>query len=313
MSRSRRWQFPIAAVAGIALFGYSVVSVGPRELIAQMRSLAPVLPVILALAAIRFLLQAAGWRAAMPAAPRPRWRDVFAAVVAGEAAGYFAWGPVTREPMKAMFVSHAVPQRAALTAAVFERFIYAIAATLLIVAALAIAAVRYHFVGRFVIGSGLIIGMALTMTQRWQRVGGDMRRHRASLGRLGALAAAQEISNLVEAYLVLAWLGATPTPAAIVVLEGIGRLMNSAGQFIPGKLGVTEAATAALADGLRLGSAHGLSLALARRVRSLAWGAVGIALVSLRAFNYQVFINDAICYLRGRGPHDCLPSGGLLQ
>ena len=94
MSRSRRWQFPIAAVAGIALFGYSVVSVGPRELLAQMRSLAPVLPVILVLAAVRFLLQAAGWRAAMPAAQRPRWRDVFAAVVAGEAAGYFAWGPV---------------------------------------------------------------------------------------------------------------------------------------------------------------------------------------------------------------------------
>ena len=313
MSRHRRWHLPVAAIAGIALFAYSVVSVGPRELLAQMRSLAPVLPVILALAAVRFLLQAAGWRAAMPAQQRPRWRDVFAAVVAGEAAGYFAWGPVTREPMKAMFVSDAIPQRAALTAAIFERFIYAIAATLLIVAALAIAAVRYHFVGRFILGSGLIIGTALTMTQHWQRVGGDLRRHRGSLGRLGSLAAAQEVSNLVEAYLVLAWLGATPTLAAIIVLEGIGRLMNSAGQFIPGKLGVTEAATSALADGLRLGSAHGLSLALARRVRSLAWGAVGIALVSLRAFNYKVFINDAICYVRRRGAPDCVPSGGLLQ
>jgi lysylphosphatidylglycerol synthase-like protein len=312
MSRRARWQFPLAALAGVALLAYSIVSVGPRELVAQMRSLAPVLPLILALAAVRFLLQAAGWRAAMQAERRPRWRDVFSAVVAGEAAGYFAWGPVTREPMKAMFVSHAVPQRAALTAAVFERFVYAIVATLLIVCALAIAAVHYHFVGKFLFGSGLILGAALTMTQYWQRVGGDLRRHRSSLGRMGALAAAQEISNLVEAYFVLAWLGATPTLAAIVVLEGIGRLMNSAGQFIPGKLGITEAATAALADGLRLGSAHGLSLALARRVRSLAWGAVGIALVALRAFNYQVFINDAICYLRGRGAHR-VPARGLLQ
>src|SRR5689334_11006694 len=100
MSRHRRWHLPVAAIVGIALFAYSVVSVGPRELVAQMRSLAPVLPVILVLAAIRFLLQAAGWRAAMPADQRPRWRDVFAAVVAGEAAGYFAWGPVAREPME---------------------------------------------------------------------------------------------------------------------------------------------------------------------------------------------------------------------
>ena len=38
-----------------------------------------------------------------------------------------------------------------------------------------------------------------------------------------------------------------------------------------------------LADMLRLGAAHGLSLALARRVRSLVWGAVGIALVAARA------------------------------
>jgi Lysylphosphatidylglycerol synthase TM region len=313
VSRHRRWHFPAAALAGVGLFAYSIVSVGPQLLIAQMRSLAPVLPVILVLAGVRFLLQAAGWRAAMPAEQRPRWREVFAAVVAGEAAGYFAWGPVTREPMKALFVSHAIPQRAALTAAVFERFIYAIVATLLIAIALAIAAVRYDFVGRFVLGSGLVIGTALTMTRRWPRVGGDLRRHRRSLGRLGSLAAAQEISNLVEAYLVLAWLGATPTLAAIVVLEGLGRLMNSAGQFIPGKLGVAEAATSALADGLHLGSAHGLSLALARRVRSLAWGAVGIALVSLRAFNYKVFINDAICYVRRRGADGCVPSRRLLQ
>ena len=55
--------------------------------------------------------------------------------------------------------------------------------------------------------------------------------------------------------------------------------MNGAGQFIPGKLGVTEAATTALAEGLQLGDAHGLSLALARRARSLALGRVGIAFI----------------------------------
>jgi len=70
---------------------------------------------------------------------------------------------------------------------------------------------------------------------------------------------------------------------SVIVLEGVGRLLNGAGQFIPGKLGVTEAATAAVADMLQLGAAHGLSLALARRVRSLVWGAVGIALVAARA------------------------------
>ena len=311
MSRSR-WQMPTAALAGIALFAYTVWSVGPHQLGSQMRAAWSVLPIILALAGLRYLLQAAGWRAAMPKDSRPHWRDVFAGVVAGEAAGYFAWGPVTREPMKALFVSHAVPNRTALTAAIFERFVYAIAATLLIVGACALAAVRYHFVGRFLIGFAFAAAVAVSATRYWRRVGGELRRHRSALGAIGSYAVAQEVSNLVEAYILLWWLGATPTIAAIVVLEGIGRLMNSAGQFIPGKLGVTEAATAALADGLRLGSAHGLGLAVARRVRALVWGAAGIALVALRAFNYKVFINDAIEYLRRRGG-DVVPARGLLQ
>ena len=47
MSRRTRWTFPLAAVTGIALFTYSIASVGPRELVGQMRSLAPVLPLTL--------------------------------------------------------------------------------------------------------------------------------------------------------------------------------------------------------------------------------------------------------------------------
>ena len=115
----KRWYLPAAAALGIGLFGWTIYSVGPRELAMQMRTLAPVLPLILALAGVRFWCQAAGWRLAMPRDQRPSWTAVCAAVVAGEAAGYFAWGPVSREPMKALLVADRVPQRTALAAAVF--------------------------------------------------------------------------------------------------------------------------------------------------------------------------------------------------
>ena len=95
MTRQRVY-LAITAVTGIALFGWTVVSVGPHELVAQLRALAPVLPLLLALAGVRFLLQAAGWRLAIAPDQRPSWTDMFAAVVAGEAAGYFAWGTVSR-------------------------------------------------------------------------------------------------------------------------------------------------------------------------------------------------------------------------
>jgi lysylphosphatidylglycerol synthase-like protein len=278
----KRWYLAAAALGGVALFAWTVASVGPRELLAQLRSLAPVLSLILILAGIRFWLQAAGWRLAMPSAQRPTWREVFAAVVAGEAAGYFAWGPVSREPMKAWLVGHRVPERTALGAAVVERFFYSIAAAALIVSAIALAAVRYHFVGKFLVGLLIAAIVAVVARRYWTKFTRERHSRSTTIGLVG-FAMAQEVSNLVEAYLVLAWLGASPTIASVVVLEGISRLMNGAGQFIPGKLGITEAATTALAEGLRLGGAHGLSLALARRARSLLWGAGGVGFVAYRA------------------------------
>ena len=92
--RGKRWFLALSAIAGIGLFAWTIWSVGAQVLAAQLRALAPVLPLILVLAAARFLFQAAGWRLAMAPARRPPWHEVFAAVVAGEAAGYFAWGTV---------------------------------------------------------------------------------------------------------------------------------------------------------------------------------------------------------------------------
>lgn len=290
----QRWYLAITAAVGIVLFGWTIVSVGPRELIAQLHALAPVLPLLLALAGLRFLLQAAGWRLAMAPEQRPPWADAFAAVVAGEAAGYFAWGTVSREPMKAWLVAHHLPQRQALAAAVVERSFYTIAATVLILLSVGVVALRYGRLTWFVAAFAILTASAWWFGQRFRRrLAGKVPESRAAVTGLLALAAAQELSNLVEAYLVFTWLGATPSLAAVIALEGIGRLLNGAGQFIPGKLGVTEAATAAIADGLQLGAAHGLSLALARRVRSLAWGGLGIAFVAWRALNQQGLGADA--------------------
>lgn len=280
---TRRWTLPAAAVLGIVLCAWTIRSVGPRELISQLNALAPVLPLILGLAAVRFLCQAAGWRLAMAHDQRPSWRELFAAVVAGEAAGYFTWGPVSREPMKALLVEHRLPQRDGLAAAIVERSAYSVAATALIVVSLGIIAVRFDHLDWFAIALAVIGLFALVARRWWARMPGALAPRSGGAAGLAFFSAAQELTNLLEAYVVLSWLGAQPALASIIVLEGAGRLLNSAGQFIPGKLGVTEAATAALADMLRLGAAHGLSLALARRVRSLVWGAVGIVFITARA------------------------------
>jgi hypothetical protein len=281
MTRQRLY-LVLAAVAGVALLAWTIHSVGPNVLVQQLEALAPVLPLLLGLAALRFLMQAAGWRLALAPANRPPWGEMFTAVVAGEAAGYFAWGPVSREPMKAFLLGDRVPQREGLEAAIVERSLYTIVAAALILAAIGIVAVRYGRLWWFLVACAAVGAMAMSAKRYWQPLGRIFEQHDTAAA-IVACAAAQELSNVVEAYVVLAWLGAAPTVTSVLVLEGISRLMNGAGQFIPGKLGISEAASAALSEGLQLGAAHGLSLALARRVRSLAWGTVGIVVVAMRA------------------------------
>ena len=281
MTRKRLY-LVLAAVAGVALLAWTIHSVGPNVLVQQLKALAPVLPLLLGLAALRFLLQAAGWRLALAPANRPPWGEMFNAVVAGEAAGYFAWGPLSREPMKAFLIGDRVTQREGLAAAIMERSLYTIVAAALILASIGIVAVRYGHLWWFLLACAAVAAMAISPKRYWQRLA-RVFKQRDTTAAILACAAAQELSNVVEAYVVLAWLGAAPTITSVLVLEGISRLMNGAGQFIPGKLGITEAVSAALSEGLQLGAAHGLSLALARRVRSLAWGTVGIAVVAMRA------------------------------
>jgi hypothetical protein len=303
MNARHRTYVALAAVAGVGMLVWTVVSVGPRALMQQGRALGIVLPMTLGLAALRFLSQAAGWRLALPADQRPTWGEAFAAVVAGEAAGYFAWGPVSREPMKALLIEHRVARPVGLAAAVLERAAYAGVAAMLCVAALSIAGAHSHrwsWIAWSAAGAVLIVAIAKLMNARRStrsttdlshaipgpagHLYADLRQRRpAALAGVVAFGAVQEVTNLAEAYIGLLWLGAVPTVATVIVMEGLSRLVNAAAQFIPGKLGLPEAASTMLANGLALGGPQGLSLALARRVRSLLWGTAGVAFLSWRA------------------------------
>ena len=276
-----------AATLGVALFIWTLAHVGLAQLVAQATHLGPVVPVMVALAAVRFALQAAGWRLAMPNATRPPLLHAIRAVIAGEAAGYLTWGPISREPVKALMVSDHTPEGASLTAAIVERIAYMTAATALIAVSLCLVAVR---AGR---ASWILPSIALTSiaVAAWMLV-----RHRFSrirltrvslssrtVATLGLLAGLQEIINVFETHLALTWLGAVPSLEAAIALEGLNRLANAPAQVIPGKMGVLELAGSAFAGALHLGDANGLTLVLARRVRSLIWTGIGILLLSSSA------------------------------
>lgn len=316
----------VLTLAGVALLVWLVNGAGRAGLVSQLRALGPIFPFLLILTGIRYGLQAAGWRLAMEAADRPGWRASLRGVVAGEAVGYLAWaGPVAREPIKAMFVRERVPMHVALSAAIAERVAYTVAAALLVVLALAIVALATGHARWVVTGTTAVVAAGLAVWgRRGGRVSGApphgrmARRTRsrpapatephgregmwaamrhttrtlwrsrrfALLGILG-LGVGQEILSVLEAYTILVWLGAAPTLGAVLVFEGATKLVNAAGWLVPGRVGVAEVASAALAEALRLGSTQGVTLALTRRARSLVWGAAGVAILGYRAFRHS--------------------------
>jgi hypothetical protein len=294
----------LAVLAGAVLLIALIAHSGPARLAGQLRALGPLLPVLLVLTGLRYLLQAAGWRLAIAPADRPGLIAFVNAVVAGEALGYVAWGPIAREPAKAFFLRPRVATRIALRAAIVERAIFIVAAMVLALVAVGLIAARR----RLLVGLGVVAAtvIAVAAARRLQRacqvprtdratstaaldVARDLwQRRPVTLLSIASLAIGQEVINVLETYLIFVWLGAAPTMTVAIVFEGLSRFVNAAGQFVPGRVGVYETASALLADALSLGASYGVSLALARRTRSLMWAVPGALLLVHRGYNGAV-------------------------
>jgi len=93
-----------AAALGAALFVWTVASVGMATLASQINQLGIMLPLVLTLAAVRFALQAAGWRIAMGSSPRPTMAQTLRAVGGGAGAGYTTWGTFSSDAVNVVFV-----------------------------------------------------------------------------------------------------------------------------------------------------------------------------------------------------------------
>ncbi len=286
----------LTVLVGVVLLLAVLWRVGPERLGAQLRMLGPLLPLLLLLTGLRYGLQAAGWRAAMRAGLRPRWRTVFAAVVAGEAVGFGAWGPVSREPTKVLLLGPWVPPHEAIAAALAERGAFVLAAAGVALAAVALVGAGWWVLVGLATALGVAAASAVLMRRRrrgpsrwpawgarsWSRVSravAGWNRSPAALLALGVAALGQEMLSVLEGYVLFAWIGAPATPTTAIVFEGLSRLANLAGQIVPGRVGVYEATSALLADAIALGGAAGVSVAIARRVRSFLWAAAAVPLL----------------------------------
>ena len=87
---------------------------------------------------------------------------------------------------------------------------------------------------------------------------------------------------VLEVFLTLRWLlgDSSPTLAQAIVFEALNRVMTVAFKFVPFRIGVDEALSGAIAPMLALNPTAGVSLAVVRKVRSLFWSAIGLAIIA---------------------------------
>jgi hypothetical protein len=105
--------------------------------------------------------------------------------------------------------------------------------------------------------------------------------HPARLWRVFCLDLLFQAVAVTEVFLTLQWLlPAPPTVAQAVMFSALDRAVNIAFKFVPLKLGVDEASSGGMAALLGFTPATGVALALIRKVRSIAWVGVGLALIA---------------------------------
>jgi hypothetical protein len=85
--------------------------------------------------------------------------------------------------------------------------------------------------------------------------------------------------RVLEVAIIVTGLNLSVTPLQTFFVEAMNKGVNGLFFFVPAQVGVYEGGHAALLHYLKISTAAGLALGVARRIRSLFWSALGLALL----------------------------------
>jgi hypothetical protein len=289
--RERLWRVGLAT-AGVALLAGAVVSLGVAPLLAHLVRLSSVLPVVLLLAAVRYLLQAMAWQLAMPVPDDQGLTRLTLACVVGETASYLTFaGPFAAVPARALLVCDRLAVREGMAAAALERACFLVTGALMVGVASALIAGRQAGKAHTWVASALVLGgavaclaavvLVVTMLARASRRWLAPSLPRRALPAMLCLVSAQHLLAFAEAWLMLRALGWHPDLRHLFIFEALMKLVNGVGTFVPAGIGVHETGSALLGAAVGFGAATGLALGVMRRVRALIVCALGLLLFSL--------------------------------
>jgi hypothetical protein len=305
----------VAVLVGAGLFVTTLLMVDHETTMRTAARLGLALPLVLVPGTMWHLLRAYGWYICFPEHSRPGFWRVFRVRLTADAVAYFTIRGVASEPLRVMLLLDRVPATVSAAASVLERtamgilslvlvglvsvvamssdgippewrrifgMLAALAAVLLTITFLLLARTGRYLAplfaalhrwtgwrwtsGRVVhfIAEVEAISLNLARTERWR------------IRTLTLISITCFALMLLEVWIVFWAIGEPITIVASAFVETFTRSASVLGGVIPANLGALEAANFAVAKGL--GATGAGSLALARRVRSLIWAGLGLAL-----------------------------------
>jgi uncharacterized protein (TIRG00374 family) len=305
-----------AIIVGVLLFAFTLSYIDFRQTIGSARELGLALPVVLLPGACWQLLRTWGWFIAFPVAARPAFSRLFRVRLAADAISFFTVRGIAGEPLKVVLLYDRVKPEVTTAAVALERLAFAVmgilvagiisyfavttlelsgawatvfrlltVAAVLVLCLMAFVSRRRtgDYLGRLVLVLDRVLGRRLE-TSRIIRfildvediLLGLLRGDRRRLAILITLPIVCYLLMAIEVWLVFWAIGEPLGITEGLTVETFSRLVSVASAAIPGNLGALEASNAAVVTALGLGG--GGSLALARRIRSLLWAALGLAL-----------------------------------
>jgi hypothetical protein len=296
----------MAAVVGIGLFVWSIRLAGGTAVLDGVRRLGSGFAIVWLLGGVRYLARAIAWTLCVEEGQRLPVRAAFEASVAGDAIGNITpFGFFASEPSKIVFLRERLAPQASIGGLALENLFYSASVVLMLVGGTAALLLSFdvphavRLASLSVLAGTLIaaVGAVWVVVTRVRilsrifpqarsiedRVFAFARVHPERLAPIAALEAMYHVTAVFEIWFVVALVtGTAPTLLTAFVLEYVNRTITVVFQFVPMWLGVDEAGTGLLATVLNLAPATGVSLALVRKARIVAWTAIGVALAFAR-------------------------------
>jgi hypothetical protein len=305
----------------VALFAWFVEKVGVGAIWGGLRQVGWGFLPIIGLAGLRFAMRATAWMLCLEPPHQLPFRSAFAAAVAGDAVGNLTpLGLFASEPAKAAYVRDRVPLGPAATALAIENILYTLSAAAMI--ALSTGALLFTFDlpaamrhAAWISLAAITLGFVVTAVLLWRQPAVVRRavstllprnsrlqdqvgqlhaleeqiytfavRRRAVLVPVLAAEAMFHALGVLEVH-VTWWLiqGAPPPLLTSFIFEGANRLVQVLFKFVPLRTGVDEVTTGGFTQMLGFGAALGITMAIARKIRTIAWVLVGTSLLIRRA------------------------------